>query len=208
MKKSLFILICIFALLLGGCADRQNTPLGRGLELIEDMEVLINNDEIGKLYNLSGNRYEADVLELRDVDFSKPKVVYKVTFDDREVLSAVNGSVITDEADEVFDIYESRSATAIASYINSGADINSTVISAVFNVSSVFECKKIDENMVYFYVYENAVIAVSFIDGEDDACQASASIVSNEELDTSSVKELEESLESIINCDFEVKKVY
>ncbi|MBO5701218.1 MAG: hypothetical protein J6S71_02150 [Clostridia bacterium] len=205
MKKSLFIIICIFALLLGGCANRQNTPLGRGLELLEDMEVLVNSDDMKKLYNFYDDEYESEILKLREVDFSKPEAVYKVTFDDREVLGAVNGENISDE---VCEIYESRSAASIASYLNSRADINATVISAVYNVSKVFECKKVDENMVYFYVYDGAVVAVSFIDGEDDACSASASIVSNENLDTSDAQSLDESLESIINCDFEVKKVY
>lgn len=205
MKKSLFILICIFALLLGGCANRQNTPLGYGLELLEDMEVLVNSDDMKKLYNFYDDGYETEILKLREVDFSKPEVVYKVTFDDRDVLDAINGE---DISDEVCEIYESRSAASIASYLNLSADMNPTVISAVYTVSSVFECKKVEDNMVYFYVYDGAVIAVSFIDGEDDACQASAHIVYNEELDTSSVKELEDSLESIIKCDFEVKKVY
>jgi hypothetical protein len=205
MKKSLFILICIFALLLGGCANRQNTPLGRGLELIEDMQVLIDSDDISKIYNLYDNSYETYILELREADLSKPEIVYKVTFDDAEVLRVVNGSEFSDELN---DIFKSRSATAIASTINTRADIQATVISAVFNVSSVFECKKVDENMVYFYVYDGAVIAVSFIDGEDDACYASASIVADDELDTSDAKSLEESLESIIDCDFEVKNVY
>ena len=205
MKKALFIFLCIFALLLGGCADRQNTPLGRGLELIEDMQVLIDSDDISKIYNLHDNSYETYILELREADLSKPEIVYKVTFDDAEVLRVVNGSEISDELN---DIFKSRSATAIASTINTRADIQATVISAVFNVSSVFECKKVDENMVYFYVYDGAVIAVSFIDGEDDACYASASIVADDELYTSDAKDLEESLESIIDCDFEVKKVY
>ena len=205
MKKALFIFLCIFALLLGGCADRENTPLGRGLELIEDMQVLIDSDDISKIYNLHDNSYETYILELREADLSKPEIVYKVTFDDAEVLRVVNGSEISDELN---DIFKSRSATAIASTINTRADIQATVISAVFNVSSVFECKKVDENMVYFYVYDGAVIAVSFIDGEDDACYASASIVADDELYTSDAKSLEESLESIIDCDFEVKKVY
>jgi hypothetical protein len=205
MKKSLFILICIFALLLSGCANRQNTPLGRGLELLEDMEVLVNSDDMKKLYNFYDDEYESEILKLREIDFSKPEVVYKVTFDEREVLIAVNGE---DISDEVCDIYESRSAASIASYINSKANMNATVISAVYNVNSVFECKKVDENMVYFYVFDGAVVAVSFIDGEDDACSASAAIVTNEDLDTSNASSFEDSLESIINCDFEVKKVY
>jgi hypothetical protein len=108
----------------------------------------------------------------------------------------------------VCDIYESRSAASIASYLNSKTNMNATVISAVYNVNSVFECKKVDENMVYFYVFDGAVVAVSFIDGEDDACSASASIVTNEDLDTSDAKSLDESLEKLIDCDFEVKKVY
>ena len=70
------------------------------------------------------------------------------------------------------------------------------------------KCKKVDENMVYVYVFDGAVVAVSFIDVEDDACSASASIVINEDLDTSDASSFEDSLESIINCDFEVKKVY
>jgi hypothetical protein len=205
MKKSLFIFICIFALLLGGCADRQNTPLGRGLELIEDMQVLVDSDDMKKLYHLYGDEYESEILKLREIDFSKPEVVYKVTFDEKEVLNAAIGE---DISDEVSDIYASRSATAIASSINSKANVQATVISSIFNVSSVFESKRVDENMVYFYVYDGAVVAVSFINGDGDACSASASIVASDELDTSDAKSFDESLEELIDCDFEVKKVY
>lgn len=205
MKKTIFIFICIFVLLLGGCANRQNTPLGRGLELLEDMEVLVNSDVMKDLYNISTDEYESEIVRLREVEFSKPEAVYKVTFDDREVLDAVNGP---DISDEVCDIYEARSAASIASYLNSQASTTSTVIAAVFNVSSVFECKKVEENMVYFYVYEDVVVAVSFIDGDDDACQASASLVINQDFDTSDAKSLEENLEKLIKCDFDVEKVY
>ena len=205
MKKALFIFICIFALLLGGCADRQNTPLGRGLELLEDMEVLINDDDVKGRYSLYSDSYESEILKLKEIDFSKPEAVYKVTFDDRELLDAVNGEKMSDE---VAEVYESRSATSLGSFLNSKNSTESIIISSVFNVSSVFDCKKVEENMVYFYVYEDALVAVSFVDGDGDACYASASIVRSAELDTSDAKSFDDSLESLVDCDFEVKKVY
>jgi len=205
MKKSLFILICIFALILGGCANRQKTPLVYGFELLEDVEVLVNDqDAIGR-YNLHGDSYEAAVEKLREVDFSNPEAVYKVTFDDRELLDAMDGENMSDE---IAEVYETRIGTALASYLNSNNNTEATVIAAVYNVISVFDCKKVDCNMVYFYVYDDTVVAVSFVDGEGDACYASASIVSNDELDISVAKALNDSLESLIDCDFEVEKVY
>ena len=205
MKKALLIFICIFALLLGGCADRQNTPLGRGLELLEDMEVLIKDDDVKARYNLYSDSYESEILKLKEIDFSKPEAVYKVTFDDRELLDAVNGEKMSDE---VAEVYKSRSATSLGSFLNSKNSTESIIISSVFNVSSVFDCKKVEENMVYFYVYDGIFVAIAFVDGDGEACYASASIVNNAGLDTSDTSSFEDSLESIINCDFEVKKVY
>ena len=205
MKKALFIFICIFTLLLGGCADRENTPLGRGLELLEDMEVLINDDDVKGRYNLYSDSYESEILKLKEIDFSKPEAVYKVTFDDCELLDAVNGEKMSDE---VAEVYKSRSATSLGSFLNSKNSTESVIISSVFSVNSVFDCKKVEENMVYFYVYEDIFVAVGFVDGDGDACYASASIVKADELDTSDAKSFEDSLESLVDCDFEVKKVY
>ena len=205
MKKSALIFICIFALLFGGCAKRQNTPLGRGLELIGDMEVLINDEDLAARYNVYGERYESEIQKLRDVNFSKPKAVYKVTFDDRELLDAANGEKVSDE---VAEVYESRVASTLGSYLNSQGSMESIIIASMVTTSSVFDCKKVEENMVYFYVYKDVVIAVGFVDGDGDACYASASIVTNENLDTSEATSIDDSLESLVDCDFEVKKVY
>ncbi len=203
MKKAVFILICILTLLLGGCANRQNTPLGRGLGLIEDMQVLINSDDMHKIYTFNNEKY--DVIEkLRAVDFSTPQAVYRVDFDDRELFDTIFGDNISDE---VYDILGSN-ATSIASQINIQSGITSVTLASSFHVGSVFECKAVEGDMVYFYIYEDAVVAVSFIDEEDDVCRAFASLVINENFDVSSAKSLNESLESLINCDFEVKKVY
>lgn len=205
MKKALLVFLCIFALLLGGCANRQNTPLGRGLELIDDMKVLIDSDDMQKIYKFYNEEYDAEIEKLRSADFSKPEAVYKVTFDEIELLDAINGAEISDE---VYDIFEARAATAIASTVNSKGGVTGVTLAAVYNVGSVFECKAVEENMVYFYVYDGALIAVSFTDGEDDACQASASLVINENFDVSSAESLNESLELLISCDFDVEKVY
>ena len=205
MKKALFIFICIFALLLGGCADRENTPLGRGFELLEDMEVLINDDDVIGRYSLYGDSYQSEILKLRDVNFSKPDAVFKVTFNDRELLDAVNGEKMSDE---VAEVYESRISSSLGSYLNSLGSTESVILASIFSTSSVFDCKKVEENMVYFYVYEDALVAVSFVDGDGDACYAYASIVSNSELDTSDAGSLDDSLEDLVDCDFEVKKVY
>ncbi len=205
MKKNLFILICIFALLLGGCANRQNTPLGRGFELIEDMKVLIDSDEAMEVYNFSVEGYKPEIDALRAIDYSKPENVFKVTCDTRELLRAQIGQEVSDE---FFEIYKDKAAASLASALNSNDGTTSVILSSVFNVGNVFECKAVEEDMVYFYAYEGAIIAVTFNDGEDDACTASATLVLNEKLDTSDVEAFEDSLESIVKCDCDVEKVY
>ena len=205
MKKSLFILICIFALLLGGCANRQNTPLGRGLELIDELEFLIKSDEAVELYGITGEQYKDEIEVLREVDFSELDCVYKVTYDTRELLEQMLGREISDE---LFDVYEEKAAPSFASTINADESMESIVLSSCFSVGKGFECKAIEEDMMYFYIYDGAVVGVSFNDGEDDACHASATLVFNKNLVTLSVDDFEESLESIIDCDCNVEKVY
>ncbi len=205
MKKSLLILICIFALIFGGCANRQNTPLGRGLELIEDMQVLIDSDEAIELYGIGTEQYKDGIDTLRKVDFSELRCVYKVTYDTRELLEQMIGKEISDE---LFDVYEEKATPSFASSINSDDSVTSIVLSSCFAVGKGFECKAVEEDMMYFYVYDGAVVGVSFNDGEDDACHASATLIFNEKLDTSDVASFEDSLESIVKCDCDVEKVY
>ena len=205
MKKNLFILICIFALLLGGCANRQNTPLGHGLELIDELEFLVKSDEAVELYGITGAQYKAGIEALREVDFSELECVYKVTYDTRELLEQMLGREISDE---LFEVYEEKAAPSFASSINADESVESIVLSSCFSVGKGFECKKIEEDMMYFYVYDGAIVGVSFNDGEDDACHASATLVFNGDLVTSSVDDFEESLESIIGCVCDVEKVY
>ena len=205
MKKSLFILICIFALVLSGCADRQKSPLGRGFELIGDLETLIDADEALELYNLSAEGYKTELDALRAVDFSKPKCVFKVTCDSRKLLEAQIGQ---DLSDELFELYGDKAISSLISGINSVDGTTSVILSSVFNVGNVFECKAVEEDMVYFYAYDGAVVAVIFNDGEDDACVASATVVLNKKLDASDASSFEDSLELIVDCDFDVEKIY
>ncbi len=207
MKKRflVFLSVCVLVLLFAGCSNRLNTPFGYGLELIKDLEVLINSDDVLKLYNINYDEYQSEIDRLRSVDYSKPQAVYRITFDDRELFEAVNGK---DVSDEVSGIFESRTATAIASSLNSKEGYDGVILAAIYNVGSVFDCKAVEENMVYFYVYDGAVVSVSFTDGEGDACQASASLVMNRSFDISNAESLDKSLELIIKCNFEVKKVY
>ncbi len=205
MKKTVFAAICLFALLLGGCANRENTPLGRGFELIDELEVLINDDEAMKLYNINDVAYETEINALRKINFSKPERVYKVVFDTRELLEMLVGKELSDD---FYEIYEDRALPEIFALINSNESTTSIILSSVFNVGNVFECKAVKEDMVYFYIYDGAIVAVSFNDGEDDACAASAKLVLNKKLDTSDISSFEDSLESMFNCSFDVEKVY
>jgi len=205
MKKSLFILICILAILLGGCVKRQNTPLGHGLELIDAMEVLIDGDEAMEVYNFSPEGYKSEIDALREIDFSKPKIVFKVTCDTRKLLEEQIGQEVSDE---FFEIYANKSMASLVSGINSKEGTTSVILSSIFNVGKIFECKAIEEDMVYFYAYDGVIVAVCFYDGEDDACSATATVVLNKKLDASDASSFEDSLESLFNCDFEVKKVY
>lgn len=207
MKKRflVFLSLCVLVSLFAGCSNRQNTPFGYGLELIEDLEVLINSDDVLKLYSINYDRYRTEIDRLRSVDYSRPQAVYRITFDDRELFEAVNGKGISDE---VIGIFESRTASAIASSLNSKEGTDSVILAAIYNVGSAFDCKAVEENMVYFYVYDGAVVSVSFTDGDGDACQASASLVMNSSFDVSNAESLDNSLESIIKCSFDVKKVY
>lgn len=205
MKKALLIFLCISVLMLGGCANRQNTPLGRGFELIEDLEVLIDSDKALELYNFSVEDYKPEIDALRAIDYSKPENVFKVTCDTRELLRAQIGQEVSDE---FFDIYKDKAAASLASALNSNYSTTSVILASVLNVGNVFECKAVEEDMVYFYTYEGAIAAVTFNDGEDDACSAAATVVLNNKLDASDVSAFEDSLESILNCDCDVEKVY
>lgn len=206
MKKRLvLILFCVAALLLSGCADRRPSPLERGIDLIGRMKYLIDSDEVLELYGVDKEEHGAELERLRGVDLSKLQGVYSVRYDSRELLERINGKELSDE---LLAIYEDSAAVSLNSYINTLDGVKGILLSSCFTVAESFDCKAVEEDMLYYYIYDGAIVGVSFRDGEDDACYAIAAPLICGELDATDAKALEDSLEAIINCDFSIERLY
>lgn len=195
----------ILVILLGGCAKRSNTPVACGFSLIESLEEMIASEEYIAIYGNVVDEYIADVRELRRVDLSEPEYICKITFDSEKIIEKMSDSEISSS---VLELYQDKIAPSFVSQINVRDGMKSVVLSSCFSIGESFECKEVKENTVYFYVYEDIVVAVSFADGEGDACYANASLIIADSLDTESEDAIEDSLNDLFpGCNIKVEKV-
>ena len=103
-----------------------------------------------------------------------------------------------------------RFATSAISSINSGLETAAVSLSSVCSIGESYVDRDLEGLEIYIYSFRDGVpIAVFFIPGEDGAASASAVPLLSQELDTSTERRLENSLEEFFSPldRFDVSKI-
>jgi hypothetical protein len=152
----------------------------RGLSLVQEMNVLINDENYRKMVGVSAE-LESTVLELAGMDYTQPKAVYKVTnLDDYlELLmymSEVDENSFKGEVKEYTDrkIAENLGNTVMSMLSGTSA----LAASSLVKKTDLFVDASVTEPLVYVYIFDESYpVFVSFIPGEDGAVSATGTYV-------------------------------
>jgi len=178
------LLLALAMALLAGCGQKAQAPgkslKEQGQELVSLMGEMAASGDYVSFYT--------DADEMRELlsaagegDFSSPKAVYSIRFPDSALgglLSLVGMNSLDGLSGELRANVKARMMSALPSQVNAmgGADV--LAAASLCTASKTFLNGEVSENVIYLYVYEDAVpAAVTFLPGEDGAVSATGMLI-------------------------------
>lgn len=167
-------LIMIFNL--SACGKKNDTETkslyAQGLEIVQLMSEMTQIEEYVELYSGS-NEIKTIIQNIGIGDFSSPKAVYAISIAEDD-LAAMVGSNPDNVSEELKNYIMQKSLASLMMQINGMSSVENLAASSVCTVGKTFVNENVTENVIYLYVYENAIpVAVTFTIGENQAVSAS-----------------------------------
>ncbi len=167
-------LIMIFNL--SACGKKNDTETkslyAQGLEIVQLMSEMTQIEEYVELYSGS-NEIKTIIQNIGIGDFSSPKAVYAISIAEDD-LAAMVGSNPDNVSEELKNYIMQKSLASLMMQINGMSSVENLAASSVCTVGKTFVNENVTEDVIYLYVYENAIpVAVTFTIGENQAVSAS-----------------------------------
>ncbi len=167
-------LIMIFSL--SACGKKNDTETkslyAQGLEIVQLMSEMTQIEEYVELYSGS-NEIKTIIQNIGIGDFSSPKAVYAISIAEDD-LAAMVGSNPDNVSEELKNYIMQKSLASLMMQINGMSSVENLAASSVCTVGKTFVNENVTEDVIYLYVYENAIpVAVTFTIGENQAVSAS-----------------------------------
>ncbi len=167
-------LIMIFNL--SACGKKNDTETkslyAQGLEIVQLMSEMTQIEEYVELYSGS-NEIKTIIQNIGIGDFSSPKAVYAISIAEDD-LAAMVGSNPDNVSEELKNYIMQKSLASLMMQINGMSSVENLAASSVCTVGKTFVNGNVTEDVIYLYVYENAIpVAVTFTIGENQAVSAS-----------------------------------
>ena len=167
-------LIMIFNLY--ACGKKNDTETkslyAQGLEIVQLMSEMTQIEEYVELYSGS-NEIKTIIQNIGIGDFSSPKAVYAISIAEDD-LAAMVGSNPDNVSEELKNYIMQKSLASLMMQINGMSSVENLAASSVCTVGKTFVNENVTEDVIYLYVYENAIpVAVTFTIGENQAVSAS-----------------------------------
>ena len=167
-------LIMIFNL--SACGKKNDTETkslyAQGLEIVQLMSEMTQIEEYVELYSGS-NEIKTIIQNIGIGDFSPPKAVYAISIAEDD-LAAMVGSNPDNVSEELKNYIMQKSLASLMMQINGMSSVENLAASSVCTVGKTFVNENVTEDVIYLYVYENAIpVAVTFTIGENQAVSAS-----------------------------------
>lgn len=167
-------LIMIFNL--SACGKKNDTETkslyAQGLEIVQLMSEMTQIEEYVELYSGS-NEIKTIIQNIGIGDFSSPKAVYAISIAEDD-LAAMVGSNQDNVSEELKNYIMQKSLASLMMQINGMSSVENLAASSVCTVGKTFVNENVTEDVIYLYVYENAIpVAVTFTIGENQAVSAS-----------------------------------
>lgn len=204
MKRiSILIFIIAAAVTLTACGKSEEvkdvttgSAYQKGLEIAALLDEMAGNEDYVQIYT-AGEEIGAILEEVASGDHTSPSAVYEISFMGQtlyDMAVLMGGDVTLDGmSEDLTRAVEQKLLSAVISQLNAtGGAVNLAAMS-VCTAGKTFVSEKIENDMIYLYVYEDAApVAVTFVKGEDNSVSASGTFLLCEGLNTESEQTISE----------------
>lgn len=174
-----------------------------GLKMIGTMTEMVHS-EYYQYFSTPSEEMQDMIGKIADGDYSQPKAVYEIAYTQEMIEEFLAQEV---GADELYkDIPENlkkdlcqRVFTSMATMITArGGGATSLAVAAIFRPIDSFVCEGLSSNRMYVYCFEQGYpVMATFILGQDNSVQESASFIIIEE---ASVEDIFNMLQQLPGC--------
>ncbi len=189
----------------GGNASNGKSLYDHGLDVISLMSEASGSEEYVGAY--TGNPEIMEIIHvISEGDYAEPKAVYSMTASEENLLAMLGVENISEISEELKVTLTNRALGAFTTQINGYSGVSELAASSVLTMGKTFVDSSLEENVIYIYIYENAVpVAVTFIKGEDSSVSASGTFVMYDAFTGVSAEEIETAL-SVFDVEVDVVK--
>ena len=181
------------------CACGGNTSSGKsiydhGLDVISLM-----TEAAGSELYVAAYTANPEVKEIIDViaegNYTEPKAVYSMTASEEKLLTMLMVENTDGISEGLRNTLITKALPAMTTQLNAYCGVSELAASGVLTMGKTFVDATLDENVIYFYIYEDAVpVAVAFTKGEDNTVSASGTFVMYDAFNGVSAEEVETAL--------------
>lgn len=202
MKRKIALLLVLLLAVFSGCQqpekaaeEPQAKPLReRGSELVVLMAEMAGSPYYAQAY--TGNSGIMETLDgIGEGDFSEPKGVYSIHFPEEALSTLLESAGLTglDGLSEgLRENLKARAFGALPAQINAMAGAETLAAASICSASEVFVDPGVTDNLIYLYVYEDAVPAVVvFLPGEGGAVSATGTLLLYDGFSLGSLEEIQ-----------------
>ena len=178
----------------GGNATSGKSIYDHGLDVITLMAEAAGSELYVAAYTAN-----SEVKEIIDViaegDYTEPKAVYSVAVSEEQLLAMLMVENSDGISEGLRKTLLTKALPAMTTQLNAYCGVSELAASGVLTMGKTFVDTTLEENVIYFYIYENAVpVAVAFTKGEDNTVSASGTFVMYDAFNGVSAEEIEVAL--------------
>ena len=205
MKKRILTAALTAALALGlwGCQEKTGSDKSlydHGLEIISLMDEMAGSELYFNAVFSPNSEIGETVKSMGREKHTVPQTVYKITAPNLLEMAFAESGASEDFAalSEPFqNLLESKADSIIINQINAMGGATTLAASTAFIAEKTFVSDELEENVIYLYVYEDAVlVGVIFTGGEDQTVSATGMFIFNEDFKVETEEEIKEFLKS------------
>lgn len=178
----------------GSNASNGKSIYDHGLDVISLMSEAAGSEEYVQAY--TGNPEIMEKIQaIGEGDYTAPKAVYSMTASEENLLAMLGAEDVNGISEELKITLTNRALAAMTTQINGWCGVNELAASSVLTMGKTFVDSSLEENVIYIYIYENALpVAVTFTKGEDSSVSASGTFVMYDAFTGVSAEEIETAL--------------
>lgn len=196
---AMIVLIMVFNL--SACSKESHAETkslyAQGLEVVKLMSEMAQTEEYAGIYT-GISEIRTVIQNIGSGDFSSPKAVYAISIADDDLAAMAELGNLDNASEELKNYIMQRTFPVLITQINAMSGTTNLAVSSVCSVGKTFVNENATENVIYLYVYENAVpVAVIFTVGENHAVSASGMFIMYDGFTCGSADEIKSSFRYI-----------